>query len=490
MSVVTLEKVNEAYIRVNCNDGIARELWQHFSFKPKNFQHMQKFRKKQWTGEIRLFNMRTRMIYHGLAEEVIKFCKTQGYDVEIEFDMSENAVALAEVTEDISTVKIPDFIKARDYQIEAIAHCIRSNRGIVVSPTGSGKSLTLYLLSRLMNKRTLIIVPTIMLVTQMYNDFVDYASIDDEWKAPERCQMIMGGLTKEAKKDVVISTWQSLITLEPEYFEQFDMVIVDEVHTAAAKSIQSIMGWLENCKYRFGLTGTLQDSQCDELVLKGLFGPIKQVVSTKELIDRGILSDVEIHCLLLKYSKESRKALPRKDYNKEIEFLIAHEKRNNFIAHLALSLPKHTLIMYSRVEKHGQILYDLIRKKTDKVFFIHGGVSADERERIRQVVDKAEEKYIIISSYQTFQLGVNLPNLHNIIFASPSKGKIRVLQSLGRGLRKAKGKTIFQLFDIADDLALSKTDKNYTLNHLAERLKLYVAEQFKWKLKEIRLEND
>ena len=240
---------------------------------------------------------------------------------------------------------------------------------------------------------------------------------------------------------------------------------------------------LHHAKYRFGFTGTLDGTQTHKWVLEGLFGPSYKVTKTDELMRQGHLSQLDIQCIVLKHT-----ATRFETYQDEIQYLIEHEQRNNFIKNLALDLKGNSLILFSRVEAHGAVLYDLINtnKQNDrKVFFIHGGVGAEERELVREITEK-EQNAIIVASYGTFSTGINIKNLHNVIFASPSKSRIRNLQSIGRVLRKGANKVKAILYDIADDCS-TKTKRNYTLNHFIERIKIYNEENFNYEIVTIQM---
>jgi superfamily II DNA or RNA helicase len=270
-----------------------------------------------------------------------------------------------------------------------------------------------------------------------------------------------------------------------QWFSQFGMVIGDEAHLFKAKSLSSIMEKLVDCKYRFGFTGTLDGTQTHKLVLEGLFGSVRKVTSTAELIEQKHLSSFNIKCVVLKYPDAICQALKNATYQDEMDFLVRNENRNRFIKNLSLSLNGNTLLLFQYVDKHGQILYDMIKDNQVPTFFVHGGVEGTEREEIRKIVD-AENKSIIIASYGTFSTGINIRNLHNIIFASPSKSKIRNLQSIGRGLRKSETKDQATLYDIADDLSW-KSRKNHTIGHFVERCKIYDEEKFEYKIYTTRL---
>jgi superfamily II DNA or RNA helicase len=324
---------------------------------------------------------------------------------------------------------------------------------------------------------TLIVVPTTTLVHQMYSDFESYG-----FKSEKYCHKIFSGRDKKTDKPIVITTWQSIYKLRKDFFQQFDVVIGDEAHLFKAKSLTSIMSKLEDCKYRFGFTGTLDDTQTHKLVLEGLFGPVNKVTTTKELMEAGTVADFKIKIITLSYSDEIRKIVSKMNYQDEMDFIVTHEARNKFIKNLSMSLEGNTLLLFQYVEKHGKILFDMIKQEAGDrhVFFVHGGVTGEERDEIRHIVEK-ESNAIIIASYGTFSTGVNIRNLHSIIFASPSKSKIRNLQSIGRGLRKSETKDSAVLYDIADDLSW-KSKTNFTLKHLMERVKQYDGEKFDYKL--------
>jgi superfamily II DNA or RNA helicase len=372
----------------------------------------------------------------------------------------------------VKTLGIP--FKVRDYQYKAIYEALRNNRKLLLSPTASGKSLMIYCIVRYYidkNLNVLIITPTTSLVEQLSKDFQDYGWGDDAHK-------IYAGKLKQTTKNVTITTWQSIYKLPKAFFEKYDVVIGDEAHQFKAKSLMSIMTKLHNCKFRIGFTGTLDGSSTNQLVLEGLFGPVNKVIKTKKLIDKGYLSNLKINILLLQYGYS-----PFESYQEELDYICRHERRNNYIKKLAINQEGNTLILFAMVEKHGKILHEIINSdvgKERKVFFVYGGVDTEERELIRKLTEE-ESNAIIIASYGTFSTGINIRNLHNVIFASPSKSRVRNLQSIGRVLRKGENKSKAKLFDIADDF--SKGEKrNYTLNHLIERIKTYSEENFEYEI--------
>jgi len=478
---LTISNVNEVYVQIRCEEGIGFELKEHFTFQVPGYQFTPQYRARLWDGRIRLYDTRTRQIYRGLVPYIVKFCEERGYDWEYDNEIYDEEFSIAEAQEFIKTLDLP--LEPRDYQIDAFVHAIRSRRSLLLSPTASGKSLIIYLIMRYINaNRTLIIVPTISLVSQLASDFADYGFESDRY-----VHRIFAGQDKHTDKPITISTWQSLYKLPKEYFKQFDVVIGDEAHLFKAKSLADIMTGLTNAKYRIGTTGTLDGTKTHKLVLEGLFGPVRKVTTTKELMDQKVVADFNIKCLLLKHPDAICQAAKNFTYQQEIEYLVLNESRNKFISNLAQSLDGNTLVLYQYVEKHGKILYDLINKNMGdrKCFFIYGKTDGEIREETRKIVEN-ETNAIIIASYGTFSTGINIRNLHNIIFASPSKSRIRNLQSIGRGLRKSDTKDSATLFDIADDLRYKKHE-NFTIKHFAERIKIYSEEKFSFKIYKIEL---
>lgn len=485
MSDLIISKKNEIYLKIECEAHIKYELSDQFTFDVPGAKFMPQYRSKHWDGKIRLFNVQNGEIYIGLLDKILEFCENHKY----KFEFQENKFygLPGEINESISMEGIKDYMKSicahepRDYQVRGVHDALKYNRKLIISPTASGKSLMIYSVVRYFTeqgKNTLLVVPTTSLVEQMYKDFEDYG-----WNAEEYCHKVYGGSERVSNKQVVISTWQSIYKLDKSYFKDFDVVIGDEAHQFKSKSLISIMSKLLDAKHRYGFTGTLDGTQTHKLVLEGLFGPAFKLIKTDDLIKQGYLSKLKIKVLLLKHE-------PQKidDYEQEVQYLITHEKRNKFIRNLVIDLKGNTLVLFNRVESHGKPLYELINKsdgENRKIFFIHGGVDTEERELVRKITEE-ESDAIIVASYGTFSTGINIKRLHNVVFASPSKSRIRNLQSIGRVLRKGKEKVSATLYDIADDIT-HNNKRNYTLNHLVERIKIYNEENFDYEIITINL---
>ena len=487
MSHLVISKKNEVFLYVKAEPHVYYELADQFTFEVPGAKFSPAYKKKFWDCKIILFNTHTGEIYVGLLDRVVQFCKDHGYTYEIV--ESKNYGLPFEVNEGISKEGVKDYMtaiskyKPRPYQIDGVYDALRHNRKLLISPTASGKSLMIYSIVRYYvenKKNTLIVVPTTSLVEQMYKDFADYG-----WDVGSFCHKIYAGKERETESQVIITTWQSIYKLPRKYFERFSVVVGDEAHQFKSKSLISIMTKLGDAKYRFGFTGTLDGSQTHKWVLEGLFGPSYKIIKTDELMKKGHLATLDINVLLLKHPPNKFET-----FEDEVQYIIGHKKRNRLIRNLALDLKGNTLILFARVEAHGEPLYDMINTNSVEqrhIFFVHGGVATEDREKVREITEQ-ENDAIIIASYGTFSTGINIKNLHNVIFASPSKSRIRNLQSIGRVLRKGNNKTKATLYDIADDISY-KSRRNYTLNHLIERIKVYNEENFNYDIVNIPLKN-
>ena len=464
------------------------ELHHNFTFDMPNSTFHPKVRKKKWDGKLRLLNMKTGLIYYGLKNKILEFCKERGISVEIDDDAQdhETVVPIVDLKAYIDKLELHSNgvpIDMREYQIDALANVMRRGRSLCVSPTGSGKSLIIYAAMRAYiasGMKGVLIVPTTSLVEQMYSDFKDYSS-KNGWSVDDNVQRLYSGFDKDFSSNLLITTWQSLINMPEEFYSQFNFIFGDECHQWDAKSFTTIGKRLSTTKFRTGFTGTLEDSKPHELVLEGIFGSIYYSEKTSELIKQGYLAETHIKCLVLRHPPEVSQKFSKLTYQDEIEYLTQNEKRNDFIAKLAVSLKGNTLILFNFVENQGLILHKkLLDLAPNRVHLIHGGIETEERETIRGILNNAQND-ILLASLGTFSVGQNVPNLHNGIFAHPSKSKIRNLQSIGRGLRKSDSKDTFVLYDIADDMRHGEKI-NYTLEHFLERVRIYTNEKFDYKL--------
>ena len=488
--VITVEQKNAVHLVVTADPGTRQEISEYFSFKPAGYQFSPAYKNRVWDGVIRLYQPLRPTLYVGLFPRLKKFCEDRGYELQ-----APDHLMIGETVPDDYGYEIAKEVgckfEPRDYQNQYIVDAVRDSRSLSLSPTSSGKSLIIYLLQqhywRAYEHRTLIIVPTISLVHQMAGDFADYGCTDEVYK-------IQGGVDKQTDAPIVISTWQSLIKLPKEWFSQFQVVLGDEAHLFQAKSLQKIMEGLDQCYYRHGFTGTLksEESKTHRLVLEGCFGAVRKHVSTKDLIDAGTVADFNVKAIVLSHNPESRKGFKdafkkikegSKRYPAEREFLVNNDKRNIFIRNLLWSLEgQNNLVLFDLVEKHGKILEPLLQKEDRQLHFIYGATKGEERERIRHMVENDPIKqHDILASYGVFSTGVNLKKLDNVIFASGSKSEVKVLQSIGRALRKGNDADKATLYDITDDLSVGSFT-NYTLQHFRKRIEIYGQEQFPFRI--------
>ena len=481
-----ISKINEVYLELEVDEDVSRELSDYFTFEVPGAKFMPQYRNRMWDGKIRLFSPHNGRIYVGLLPYIKEYCSKKSIEYIMEKGVENDRNVPRESVRDFAESLRPKSrgkpIQFRDYQIDSIWHAIQSDRCLLLSPTASGKSLVIYTLVRyyhLMNLKTLILVPTTSLVEQMYSDFIDYGWED------KYLHRVYAGHDKGSKKPVVISTWQSIYKLHRPYFAQYGCIIGDEAHLFKAKSLTDIMAKSGDVKYRFGLTGTLDGTQTHRLVLEGLFGQVKKIISTKELIDRGTLAELEIDCIVLKHTEEEAKRVRYYTYAEEINYLVSHPKRNKFIEKLCASIKGNTLLLFQLVDKHGVLLYNELKTLDRKVFFVYGGTTTETREKIRAITEK-ETNAIIVASYGTFSTGINIRAINNIVFASPSKSRVRVLQSIGRGLRQNDDKSKVKLFDVSDNISY-KSRPNFTYRHFTQRLNIYKEEQFKYQINRINL---
>jgi len=481
--MVRVSKIDDVFMKVHCDDGLARDLYDFFSFTVPNAKFMPSYKNKFWDGKVRLFSLKTKKIYIGLLPYVDEFCRERGF----EFGGIEEVIGTKEriTDEDVDFfINGDDLIpglglpfQPRDYQIDAFKTAVQYGRQLLLSPTASGKSLIIYMLCRwyegemsLPNAKTVIIVPTTSLVEQMAKDFEDYGY------DKEICKIYSGQPVFDS--DITITTWQSFSKAPKNVLESFDIVIGDEAHLFKAQTLKGILEKMKHTGVRFGTTGTLDGSEVHRLQLEGLFGPVKKVISSYQLMEEGTIANLEIDCVILRHTK-----MKKMTYQEEMDYLVSSDSRNKFITNLVASLKGNTLVLFQYVEKHGEVLYPMLEGRVKDLHYVYGGTDTEDRETVREVVEKSEDS-VILASYGTFSTGVNIKKIDNVVFASPSKSRIRNLQSIGRGLRKTEGKEKMRLFDIADDLQCD----NFTLGHLKERINIYNEENFSYEIKQFDLD--
>lgn len=497
MADIIIHYKNGLVAKIESSPGIAYELSEAFAFMVPGAKFTPKYKAGIWDGKIRMFNIKTREMYLGLFEKMFDWCKESGYTVEYanKSDFDSNST-LPLTDDDWKWLKTTAVFESRWYQTDAVNEVFKNSKSLILSSTGSGKSFICYLIMRYwienFEGKLLITVPSTSLVEQLFKDFESYVA--DDFKVSENVAKIYGGKDKYPSEQVVISTWQSAVKLPPAWFKGFNAYICDEAHSADGKSITAIVNNLSHVILRVGMTGTLDGTKMHELEMLARFGCLRRVSNTKDLQDEGTLAPIEIDCLQLRYTKEEIDLVKNMDYQQEISFLVGHEKRNLFLAKTAIMQKGNCLMLFNFIEKHGKVLEKILQPMCDeagkKLFYISGEVSTEKREEIRAILE-TESNAILLASYATLSVGVNIKNLHSLIFCHPVKSAIRVLQSIGRILRKMTGKQKVKLIDIADDLSYTtrggNKKQNTVLAHFLERLKIYVGEKWKYKIIPIQM---
>lgn len=480
IEMIEIKKKNELFISIHCSRDIQNEIRDRFSFYVPGFRHMPKYKLGVWDGQIKLYDVKKNSFPIGLLADLVRYFREFEYEFSIDRELKLHEFK-AELSEFIETV-IPDLtLEPHDYQIDSFVKCIRLNRALVLSPTASGKSYIIYLIIRFFlentEKKVLISVPSTNLVRQLHTDFCVYES---NRFVCDQCYEMASGQPKTTYRRVVIATWSMLLRQPAEWFEPFGVAVFDEAHQANSMALGKIIAHLGHVPYRFGFTGTLDGSKTHELQCRAWFGSLLKSSSTKDLMDRGILSQLNVKSVSLEYTDDERKSVSKMDYQDEISFIVNHQKRNEWIVDLALSQPKNTLVLFNLIEKHGEKLFEMAKKKAiekgKKIHIIVGDVKVDQREDIRQSMER-ENNIVLFASFGTFSVGVNIKNLSYLIFAHPYKAQIRTLQSIGRILRKLAGKESAILIDVIDNLA-HKNHNNFALKHGIERLKIYESQNF------------
>ena len=474
--IIHIERLNEVYMRLNCEPALLREVGEFFSFLIPNHKFHPLVKSKVWNGRINLLDSRRGTLYTGLREHLRKFAEDRGYELTgLEQYAPEDVTA--ELDQFLGDINVP--FELHDFQEAAFRHAIAHKSVTMLSATSSGKSLIIYLLARYMESisgRTLIIVPSVTLVNQLWSDFKEY-SVDNGWNY-DNCHKVTAGVCKTTDLPITISTWQSLQKLKDKaaFMSNFDMVVVDECHQSHAKELQSLLEAALHVPYRIGMTGTLQDAKANSWVIEGLLGPVLPVVKAAELMKQGKAAQITIRNIILKHSEDNCKLLTKATYQQEIDFLCANPARNKFIYNLTKSTRGNTLVLFRYVDKHGKELEKLLQETGKTVHFISGKTKGDVREQIRHIL-ATETNSVLLASVGVLAVGVSIRNLHNLVLTAPSKSKIKILQSIGRMMRLMEGKTKATVYDLADDL-IHKKHINYTLRHFQDRIQMYASEGF------------
>lgn len=459
--MIRIKKLDELSIQIITDDRAyiigAKD---YFTDYVEGFRFQPRFKAGGWDGKISMLSG-NRSLPYGLLFDLIKFHKTYYKDIELKID--------DDVKDFFTGVWVdPEYdlnIFPRPYQIECIDACLKYRSGIIVAATASGKSCTItYIIKALMSenkiKKALIIVPTINLVTQFHTDMIEYG-IDEHLLGRVYSKI------KEFDKEIVISTWQTL-SKNYDRLDEFDCVICDEVHSAKAYIIRTILSRCTKAKFRYGFTGTMPPTKLETWNVKAYLGPILKTFGAAELAEQGYISHCKVNYININYHNRDKYT---GDYNSVKEMVFNNPNRLAFIRRTVATLDGNVLVLVGKVEKEGELLKQYLSDIKDKeVVFIWGDTKPEEREFWRLELGK-RNNIILIATYQLFQLGINAPTLKYLLFATPYKSKIRTLQSIGRTLRLHENKDNAVIFDIADNVPFLE-------DHAARRMRYYKSEKF------------
>ncbi len=433
---------------------------------------MPAYRSGRWAGWLRYFDKNSGTLPYGLFYELLEVLTKGG----ISFDVDENLLSEieGEKPEDVILAfkGINKQFKPREYQLQALLKALKYKRGTIIHGTGSGKSFTIslisnYFLHKSVKNHILIVVPNTSLIKQTKAFFIEYG-------IPEKAIGLYYGEEKELKP-ITIATWQS-IRKNKKYLNDVNVLLFDECHGTRADEIKSVTTNCINANFRIGFTGSLPENECDRMTIAGNFGPILHEITANELIQQEILSPIDVRIITVNYPEDVIKK--RRNYQEEMKFIEEDELRLRYAERIikkSFNSNENMLLLFLK-RKHGKMIFDNFVKwfSDKKIHYIDGTKAVDEREQIRQIV-KGSGNNIIIASYGTFAMGIDLPRLHHIILMVGGKAQIRLIQSIGRGLRKHEMKEKLIFWDLASDL-------KYEKDHLLERIKIYSSQNFTFKI--------
>lgn len=489
---IIIHKLNEVFLKIDCDCDQGHEISEHFSCFVPGYKFMPLYKAGCWAGKSSFFNFNDSTLPIGFLSNLLSFCKSFNYEYEFTFDINT-------LTNNVTDEQITDFLKKilppegkyqlRDYQEVAVREMIKNKRCLIDSATGSGKSLIIYCVVKYfqtvgLKGKFVLIVPTISLVSQMESDFKDYGYDDFE---KDFGTIFFDSSNRDLSKQYLISTWQTLHKLPQSFFSSVEAFFVDEVHSSSFKSklLVNVLANMNNAHYRMGCTGSLPSEKINMGSLIGYIGKTVSTVKSQDLIEKGILANIQILNILLKYPESMIDKSG--NFQDEVEKIIHYTDRNKVFKYLVNKVGdnKNILILVQRIEHLRSVKQYLENEfPNKKIYEVYGGTESTVRENVRKIVN-VNKGSIICATFKTFGTGINIPNLNVVIFGSSYKSSQVVIQSIGRGLRKTETKTKMTLIDIVDDLTWKKKNggmgTNYLYLHFLERLKIYRSQGFPYK---------
>ena len=460
-----------------------KKLHNKFKYQLPYAYHLPAVKLGRWDGKIAFFGLGG-STYLNLVDQILPILENGGVYVELDDKRPPHNLNFTKIDKNyLSTITWPDThpcagqkIELRDYQIETINKFLEDTQSIQEIATGAGKTIITAALCQLVEPygRTITIVPNKSLVTQTEEDYLT-------------CNLDTGvyyGDRKDIGRYNTIATWQSLNVLEKkakdehtsdfkEFIQNINTVIIDEVHMAKADVLKRLLtGPFAHCQIRWGLTGTVPKEDYEFMGIKCSIGNVTHRIPAKELQDKGVLANCHVNVL------QTQDHPMFKNYPQELKWLTTDSTRMTWIAQTIkdISSSGNTLILVDRISA-GEIL----QKKLKDSVFISGSTKNLERKEHYDEVSTAQSK-IIIATYGVASVGINIPRIFNLVLIEPGKSFVRVIQSIGRGIRKAEDKDHVQIWDITSSCKFAK-------RHLTQRKKFYKEANYPYNIEKINYAN-
>lgn len=502
MAQIKVKKLNEATVFIDGDEHILKELENYFTTKSPKARFSSKYQSGYWDGTVKKYSRFKSTLPIGLVYELKRFAKRGGYTVECDFETKfpvdfNDFIRFVRVLD----IRLPNNSKPHKYQLAAVWDALTQKHLCIEVPTSGGKTLIIYLICRFLlacgaAKKILIVANTTTLVDQCFDDWYEFG-----WgNVRDYLHRIYSGYDKHFNSPITISTWQSIYK-DRQVFQEFDVLIVDEAHGAKAKSLLEVSEASVNAQWRIGTSGTYpefdeKDSRCDYFNIVGSLGRIKKYTTYQEMEERGQVAKLSIRSIIMKYPIKFRRHIRdnfRGNYAQELDEIHNVPERMEFICDLVNNLEENVMVLFTKKDKHGKPLKQFLEENCPgkRVIYIDGDVKTEERNLTRALAEK-KKNLIILASYGTFSTGISIKNIHYLILASGYKSKIKVLQSIGRALRRLKGvKEKAIVFDLVDDCKIGpERDSmgnqipgyvNFSIKHYKEREAIYEKQGFDWK---------
>ena len=448
------------------------DIREYFSVKNENAFFMKRFGRGFVPSRIYAITP-TGLFETGLFYDIIKYIHSVYPDIELKIDSAVKQVCKPGIANTAIYEELT--IKLRDYQQDIVEEAINFGRGIIKLGTGGGKTLTIasllssFYLSKNNRMKCLLIVPDLGLVKQTFDDFIQYG-------VPFKITKWTGSIDPDLTSNVIIANMgviQSRFS-EEKWIEDVDMLVVDECHKL--KKGNKICKVINKIKtfHKFGLTGTLPDSKIDEWNIVGKLGNVFYEKNSFELRAESYLTNAEIKVIQIKYQTKPVSNPLVNDFRNELDFIYNSKFRNEIIKAVSQKCNNNILILVNHIA-HGEAVFKHLEDNLPdrKVYFIRGEVEIEERARVIREMEE-NNNVVCVAISAIFSTGVNIKNLHMIVFAAGGKSFIRTIQSIGRGLRLNKNKEKLVIIDIADQLKYSKS-------HAERRMEIYTQEKIQFK---------